>query len=209
MSNKLIYTVDGQSKLLYSTTNRLVFAMPEETLFLEFFHYNSDEHPSNTFGGGDCYHMEDDLLEYPDSTPDEPEWVRHAFQSSGSDSTAYRDVFYERTKVNLKDGDHNGLQACDAGTFSYDVVMWSILDTGTDQRVGHNENVYLTAFIGVYNGYNDISRGVEESNTKHIVSIPTFEVEDGEWKDVPPFPTPACHVATVHWNPETRELSIS
>ena len=203
MSNTMLYANDGgQYKPLHSASNRPVFAMPEETLFLEFIHYNSEEHPTNAFVGGDCYNMDEDLLPYPNSTPMYPEWIRLAFQPSGSSFSAFQDITFTRTKVNLKSGNYDGLPASNAGTFRYEVVLWSYIYG--DQQFGHNENVYVTAFIGQYLGPGNIIRSSVESNTKHIVSIPTFNYDDG-----PPFPTPQCHVATVYWNPETRSLSIS
>lgn len=203
MSNTMLCVNDsGQYKPLHSASNKPVFAMPEETLFLEFVHYNSEEHPTNEFFGGDCYNMDEDLLAYPDSAPWSPTWVRTAFQPSGSSYSAFQDIAFTRTKVNLKSGRFDGLPASNAGTFRYEVVLWSYIYG--DQQVGHNENVYVTAFIGQYLGLGNILRSSVESNTKHIVSIPTFNYDDFE----PPFPTPQCHVATVFWNPETRSLSI-
>lgn len=211
MSNTMLYANDnGLYYPLCSASNTPVFAMPEETLFLEFVHYNSEDHPTNSFIGGDCYDMDEDLLSYPQSSPIYPFWVQVAFRPSGVNYSAFQDVALTRTNVNLKSGNYDGLPASNAGTFKYDVVMWAYMYG--DQQFGHNENVYITAFIGVYNGIDDISRSEVHSNTKHIVSIPTFHYEyDGEewnWTDIPPFPTPQCHVATVYWNPETRSLSI-
>ena len=208
----MLYALDGgQYKPLHSASNKPVFAMPEETLFLEFIHYNSEEHPSAAWLGGDCYNMDEDLLPYPNSTPQSPTWVRLAFRPSGGNSSAFQDIIFTRTSVNLKSGNYDGLPASNAGTFRYEVVMWSHIDG--EQQIGHNENVYVTAFIGQYEGAGDIRRSSVKSNTKRIVSIPTFNYQyDGEewsWIDIPPFPTPQCHVATVYWNPETRSLSIS
>ena len=199
----MLYANDGgQYKPLHSASNQPVFAMPDETLFLEFRHYNSEEHPTNSFFGGDCYNMDEDLLPYPNSSPQSPTWVRTAFRASGSSYSAFRDILFTRTDVNLKSGNYDGLPASNAGTFRYEVVLWSYING--EQQIGHNENVYVTAFIGQYLGINNIIRSSVESNTKHIVSIPTFTYPYG-----PPFPTPQCHVATVYWNPETRSLSIS
>ena len=203
MPNTMLYANDGgQYKPLHSASNKPVFAMPEETLFLEFIHYNSEEHPSAAWMGGNCYNMDEDLLPYPNSTPESPTWVRTAFRPSGGNSSAFQDIVFTRTQVNLKSGKYDGLPASNAGTFRYEIVMWSYVRDGYPPP--HSENVYVTAFIGQYLGTGDPIRSSVESNTKHIVSIPTFTYPYG-----PPFPTPQCHVATVYWNPETRSLSIS